>query len=103
MKRIIIMLFVVVATTVNANAQTDPKDSRVNIRKGPGVYYPVVETYWVGALVVFKKTNTNWLEVLEQTHGGWKHKGHIKNDRVTTPKDIYREKGYPSIEINTVI
>ena len=62
MKQIIIMLFVVVATTVNANAQTDPKDSRVNIRKGPGVFYPVVETCRGGALVVFKK----------QTLIGWK-------------------------------
>lgn len=42
---------------------TDPVDNYVNIRKGPGTQYPVVDRIDTNYLIIFKYTNTNWLEV----------------------------------------
>ena len=67
---------------------TDPKDDHVNIRKGPGTNHPVVKIQWVGSRVRYKTTSSNWLEVYEQTHGGFTPIGFIYKDRVKTPTDI---------------
>ena len=42
---------------------TDPTDDLVNIRKGPGTQYAVVDKIWVDEFVVFKKTKTNWYQL----------------------------------------
>ena len=44
---------------------TDPVDNYVNIRKGPGTNYSIVDRIDVGDYVTFKYSNNNWLQVYE--------------------------------------
>lgn len=69
---------------------TDPKDDYVNIRKGPGTNYPVVEKLDVGDHVHFQKSNGSWLKVYEEhtqfLSGNYSFLGYIYKDRVKTPE-----------------
>lgn len=70
----------------------DPRDDYVNIRKGPGTNYPIVQRLCVGQHIYFQKTNTNWLKVFEYEDnygreiGIFKLIGYIYKDRVKTPE-----------------
>ena len=44
---------------------TDPVDNYVNVRKGPGTNYPIVQTVNVGDHFWFQKTNSNWVKLYE--------------------------------------
>ena len=72
---------------------TDPKDDYVNIRKGPGTNYPVVEKIDVGDYICYQKTNGAWLKVYdfernntECLSGTFHFLGYMYKDRVKTPK-----------------
>lgn len=74
---------------------TDPKDDYVNIRKGPGTNYPVVQKTDVGEYVCFQKTNGAWLKVYEYERnnsdsfsGNFSLLGYIYKDRVKTPEAV---------------
>ena len=69
---------------------TDPKDDIVNIRKGPGTNYKVVDKIWVDNFVIFKKTKSNWYQLygycpMEGNDIEPKLMGYIYKDRVKTP------------------
>ena len=69
----------------------DPVDNYVNVRKGPGTNYAIVDQKYVGSCIYFQKTNTNWLKVYEEEYlydeETWKlnHIGYVYKDRIKTP------------------
>ena len=74
---------------------TDPKDDFVNIRKGPGTNYPIVEKRSVGDYICYQKTNGTWLKVYDEERnnteslsGTFHFLGYIYKDRVKTPKAV---------------
>ncbi len=87
---------------VNANMEfsgyyygqvTDPKDDYVNVRKGPGTNFPVVDKLYVDDFVCVKKTDGGWLKVYEcernnaeSLSGSFSFKGYVYKDRVKTPE-----------------
>lgn len=69
---------------------TDPSDYTVNIRKGPGTNYPVVQQIWTGEFVIIKKTKSNWYQLygyclMEGEDIQAKFVGYIHKSRVKTP------------------
>ena len=74
---------------------TDPKDDYVNIRKGPGTNYPIVEKNDVGDYICYQKTNGTWLKVYdfernnaESLSGVFHFTGYMYKDRVKTPNAV---------------
>lgn len=77
---------------------TDPKDDYVNVRKGPGTNYPVVQKVDVGDYLCFQKTNGSWLKVYEfernsaeSLSGSFLFLGYIHKDRIKTPESVPME------------
>lgn len=87
---------------------TDPRDDYVNIRKGPGTNYQIVEKAYIGNRLLIKKTDSNWYKVYgikgdhPTQYGSWdisnffQNKGYnsywycigyIYKDRIVTPRD----------------
>ena len=90
---------------------TDPRDKYVNIRKGPGINYPIVGKVHVGRRYLLKKTDSNWYKVYGTKHteleddgylvipswwefrweerDSWYCIGYIYKDRIITPRETY--------------
>lgn len=67
---------------------TDPKDDYVNVRKGPGTDYEIVETLPLQWRIFVKATDSNWLEVVDWAEDGVTTitRGYIYKDRVKDPE-----------------
>lgn len=72
---------------------TDPKDEYVNVRKGPGRNYSVVEKLYVGEYVCYQKATPEWLKVYrferngsESLSGVFEFLGYVYHDRIKTPE-----------------
>ena len=59
---------------------TDPTDSYVNVRRGPGTKYAICARLDVGTFVYYTKTNTDWVKVYdsEETYLGYVYKTRVK-------------------------
>lgn len=58
---------------------TDPRDSYVNIRKGPGTNYAIVGRLQVGTYVYYTAGGSNWLKVYNRSK---KYLGYVYYDRI---------------------
>lgn len=58
---------------------TDPKDSYVNVRRGPSINNSIVGRLDVGTFVYYTKTGTNWYKVYNRNKS---FLGYIYHDRV---------------------
>ena len=58
---------------------TDPEDSYVNIRKGPGTKYAITGRLDVGSTVYFKKTSAAWVKVYDSNK---KYLGYMSKSRI---------------------
>ena len=72
---------------------TDPKDDYVNVRKGPGTNYPIVEKLDVGDYICYQKATPEWLKVYEfernndtSLSGVFNYLGYVYNNRIKTPE-----------------
>ncbi len=67
------------STSYRSGHITDPRDSYVNIRKGPGTNYAITGRLNVGTFVYYTKTGSNWYKVYNSNK---RYLGYIYRDRI---------------------
>lgn len=53
------------ASSFRSGYITDPKDTYVNVRKGPGIDYPIIGRLDVGSFVFYQPVSSEWVKIYD--------------------------------------